>query len=64
LVVPLHPTCKKEKTMRRVIKLKVYGPVGLNPAAPKTSKLICTAVAFKLIDNYTVIQQTSVTFIP
>ncbi|WP_158288335.1 hypothetical protein [Mucilaginibacter psychrotolerans] len=50
--------------MRRTIKLKVYGPAGLNQRASGKSKLPGVAMVFKLIDNYTVIQQTSVTFIP
>ncbi|MBD1366006.1 hypothetical protein IDJ77_19490 [Mucilaginibacter sp. ZT4R22] len=43
---------------------KVYGPVGLNQIALKKPKPIQTLLAFKLIDNYTVIHQTSVIFIP
>ncbi|MEO7214305.1 MULTISPECIES: hypothetical protein [Mucilaginibacter] len=50
--------------MKRIITKKVYGPVGLNQKPPKRSNPVHASIAFKLIDNYTVIQQTSVIFIP
>ncbi|WP_156088733.1 hypothetical protein [Mucilaginibacter pedocola] len=50
--------------MKRTITNKVYGPIPLNQGAAKVSKQIHAPILFKLIDNYTVIQQTSVIFIP
>jgi hypothetical protein len=64
LTLLLHPICKHEKDMKRIKRKKGYGPVGLNQTALKKSNTLPAPITFKLIDNYTVIQQTSVIFIP
>jgi hypothetical protein len=54
----------KNENMKKTTNRQRFGPVGLNQKAQKKSKPIQAVLAFKLIDNYTVIQQTSVIFIP